>query len=244
MKRRSPRKFLSVLSVLPALPVLLVCIPAALRAQAPVPIEREPHHRPVLEVGPVRILDVRIAPGDTTLYHIHDRAILYTAIATVPTDAQPLGGAWGGATATSDPGWRPGDTRSDTLYATRSLTHRVTNVGTGQFRLIAVLNAHKGGPPAAGEGAESPGTPELQSSWFRQTRLTLAPGRSSDWYTSSAPIVIVQPGTGPAVVDQESTKKEDPLKGPGDWTYVPPGARYRVTNPGTAPTVVVIVRAR
>lgn len=223
---------------------ILTVAAGALRAQAPVPIEHEPHHRPVLEVGPVRILDVRIAPGDTTLYHIHDRAILYTAIATVPTDAQPLGGAWGGATAISDPGWRPGDTRSDTLYAIRPLTHRVTNVGSGPFRLIAVLNGHKGGPAAAEEGAESPGTPEIQSSWFRQTRLTLAPGQSSDWYTSSAPIVIVQPGMGPVLVDQASAKKKDPLNRPGDWTYVPPGSRYRVTNSGTAQTVVVVVRAR
>ncbi len=145
MRRRPPRKCLSVLSLLSAV------APAALHAQHPVPIEQEPRHRPVLEAGPVRILDVRIAPGDTTLFHIHDRAILYVAIATVATDAQPLGGRWGGATATSDPGWHAGDTRSDTAYAVKALTHRVTNVGHGPFHLVATVNGHKGGPEQCAE---------------------------------------------------------------------------------------------
>ena len=38
---------------------------------AQVPVREEPHHKPVLENDYVRLLDVHIKPGDTTLYHIH-----------------------------------------------------------------------------------------------------------------------------------------------------------------------------
>src|SRR5262245_20139764 len=45
-----------------------------------VPIDREPRHRLALENEFVRVLDVRIPPGDTTLYHHHQRDSVYVAI--------------------------------------------------------------------------------------------------------------------------------------------------------------------
>jgi len=41
-------------------------------AQTAVPVYEEPRHRLVLTHQLVRVMDVRIAPGDTTLFHIHD----------------------------------------------------------------------------------------------------------------------------------------------------------------------------
>lgn len=38
---------------------------------AQVPVRQEPHHKTVFENDYVRLLDVHIKPGDTTLYHIH-----------------------------------------------------------------------------------------------------------------------------------------------------------------------------
>ena len=53
----------------------------------PVPLAGEPRHIPVFRDGPVSILDVRLPPNDTSLYHVHDGATLYVPIAVQPADA-------------------------------------------------------------------------------------------------------------------------------------------------------------
>jgi quercetin dioxygenase-like cupin family protein len=37
----------------------------------PVPVEQEPHHRWIFENQYVRVLDVVLAPGESTLFHTH-----------------------------------------------------------------------------------------------------------------------------------------------------------------------------
>lgn len=205
-------------------------------AQEAVPVDREPRHRLVWEDGPVRVLDVRIPPGDTTLFHIHDAAILYVPVAVSPTDAQPLGGGWSGVGPRDVSRFSEGTVATDTQYAARPLTHRVTNVGPGPFRLIAITNAGRGDPAAA--DSTLPGQMETSSSWFRQSRLALASGASTAWYASPVPIVLVQVGPGPASAERESASTV--LEGTGAWAYVPAGARFRVRNGGAANAVVLV----
>ena len=40
-------------------------------AEDPVPVEQEPHHRVIFENQYVRVLDVVVKPGETTLFHKH-----------------------------------------------------------------------------------------------------------------------------------------------------------------------------
>ena len=56
---------------------------ARLSAQdpAPVPLSGEPRHHVVYESPVMRVHDIQIPPGDTTLFHTHDTAILYVPIA-------------------------------------------------------------------------------------------------------------------------------------------------------------------
>src|SRR5690349_14605066 len=96
-------------------------------AQTSVPVHQEPRHHLVWEDGHVRVLDVKIAPGDTTLFHTHDTAILYVPIAVSPISTQPLGGVWSGNAATTASRFRLDATASDTGYVARPLSHRVAN---------------------------------------------------------------------------------------------------------------------
>jgi quercetin dioxygenase-like cupin family protein len=207
-----------------------------LSAQAPVPVHQEPRHRLVWEDGPVRVLDVRIPPGDTTLFHIHDAAILYVPVAISPTDAQTLGGGWSGVGPRDVSRFSVGAVATDTQYAARPLTHRVTNVGSRPFRLIAITNAGPGDPAAA--DSTLPGELETSSAWFRQSRVALASGASTAWYASPVPLVVVQVGPGPARAERESGSTV--LEGAGAWAYVPAGARFRVRNGGVANRVVLV----
>ena len=207
-----------------------------LAAQVPVPVHQEPRHRLVWEDGSVRVLDVRIPPGDTTLYHIHDAAILYVPIAVSPTDAQALGGRWSGVGPRDTSRFSPGTVATDTQYAARPLTHRVANVGPGLFRLIAIVN---GGPGDGGPtDAALPGRVEAGSSWFRQSRLTLAAGASTGWYASPQPLVVVQVTAAAAAIERQS--ESSTLKDPGAWAYLPAGARFRIRSRDGESTLVLV----
>lgn len=201
-----------------------------------VPMHREPRHHMVLETPTLRIMDVRIRPQDTTLYHHHENTTLYVAIGISVTDAQPLGGTWGGARPTDNPRWTAGDISIDSSYAATPLTHRVTNVGASLFRLLAITV--RSNEPVRHAG-ELPGRVEAVSSWFRQSRAVLAPGEVSGWYTSTTPVLVVQPLAGQ--VEIVTAAGASPLGTPGAWKLIAAGERYRLRNvgPGGATALVI-----
>jgi len=211
-----------------------------MQADAPkvVAIEQEPRHRPVFREGTVRILDVQIPPGDVTLYHTHDTAILYVPISVSPTDSQILGQEWLGV--------KPGDRSrfegvaiaTDTSYALRAVTHRVKNVGDRPFRLIGITNAAMPAEPAK----ESPPGKELHASrWYAATQLVVSPAASSDWQVATKPTVVVLPGAGQVRLEQD--KGATDLKESGAWGFVGAGQRYRIVNMGTEAVSIVLVQA-
>jgi len=142
-------------------------------------VHEEPRHHLVFDSPGTKILDVQIAPGDTTLFHTHSDPILYVTMSSSQTRAQTLGREWsgGGATGAVTPGAdapaaRRHPVNSVTAYAKQPLTHRVNNVGQTLFRLIGITNASTGDPSAA-PGADFAGTPEVDNPWFRAYRLAL-----------------------------------------------------------------------
>jgi hypothetical protein len=76
--------------------MLLLVSTSRVFAQEPVPMHEEPRHRLVLTHQQLRVMDVRIRPGDTTLFHVHDVPALYVAVSASPVDIQLLEGQWGG----------------------------------------------------------------------------------------------------------------------------------------------------
>ncbi len=208
-------------------------------AQAPVPMHEEPRHRLVLTHQQVRVMDVKINPGDTTLFHVHDVPALYVAVSAAPVDLQLLNGKWGGTHPAADPGRKPGDVNVDTSYVRQPLTHRVTNVGSQLFNLIAITNSTMS--PSDLGSSEMPGALEMQNRWFTQSRARLSAGAAQRWYSARSPTIVVQPLRGTATVLLESGQKHV-LNAPGSWALVPAGARYLLTTASAATLVVVQVR--
>jgi quercetin dioxygenase-like cupin family protein len=211
------------------------------QSQAPVPVEKEPRHHPVFREGPIRILDVQIPPGDVTLYHTHDEAILYIPISISPTDTQILGQEWLGVGPTDRSRFTGLVVATDTSYATKPLTHRVKNVGDKLFRLIAITNS---ATPAAESRHPLPGTTVNSSTWYTASQLTLPSGETSGWQTALAPLVIVQPAEGHARVEREGNQGPMELDQPGAWSFIAKGTRYRVSNAGPVAVAVVVVEPR
>ena len=219
--------------------ILLLVGTSRVFAQEPVPMHEEPRHRLVLTHQQLRVMDVRIVPGDTTLFHVHDVPALYVAISVAPVDIQFLKGQWGGTHPAADPGRKPGDVNVDTAYVRHPITHRVTNVGRQLFNLVAITSSTVS-PQETGP-TEMPGAPEIQNRWFTQSRVRLSADSIHLWYSAAAPTIVVQTLPGAATVSLDSGEKHV-LDAPGSWALVPAGARYRLTTASLANLVVVQVR--
>jgi hypothetical protein len=227
-----------------------------------VPVHEEPRHRQVFETTGTRVLDIRIPPGDTTLFHTHSDPVLYVTMSTSRTRGQNLGGAWSGpafspdgatagrapARATSaarapivatDP---PGRMMSTTSYAETPQTHRVNNVGDSLFRLIGITNS------SAGDAGEEPSAdfdinPEISNRWFRGYRVVLNK-RESVEHRHANPVAVVL-ADGMAIVDAETSAGRVSVSAdrPGFVTFVEGGARHTLRG-GLTKNQVIEVEVR
>ena len=114
---------------------------------AQVPVGKEPHHRIVYEDARLRVLDVNIPPGVTTLDHSHDHDLVTVSIGQADTRIRTPGGEWGPVRPR-----RPVGDTSAVEYAGKQGVHTIQNVGPDPYRLLAVENVKQSGwkiPPAA-----------------------------------------------------------------------------------------------
>lgn len=195
------------------------------RGQRIVQILQEPRHRTVHRDGDVYLLDVQINPGDRTLPHTHDAAILYTFISN---GDGPLYGRVSG----------------NTDYVEQNFTHAVSNAGPNLFRIIALTNYGTGLPGMSNDRPSGIDVePQEENDWFRSYRLTLAPGETTSTQTHSNPSVVIQVGEGTVHVSREDGLTAE-LTAMGDWAWRNENSSYTITNRGRQPVDVVVNEAR
>ena len=186
---------------------------------------QEPRHRTVHRDGDIYLLDVQINPGDTTLAHTHDAAIMLTFISN---GDGPIGGR----------------VSSNTDYVNQNSTHRVINAGPKLLRIIALTNY---GPPMRGMAWDRPhgltGEPQLENEWFRSYRIELAPGEETSEQHHLNPSVVVQVSDGLTHVTREDGITAE-LTEMGDWAWRNPESMFRIRNAGNIPVSVVVNEAR
>jgi quercetin dioxygenase-like cupin family protein len=202
----------------------IVCIADDLPAQRTVMVYQEPRHRLVVDHGEIKLLDVQILPGDTTLDHTHDSPILYTYI--------NLGN-----------GSLNGRVMSNVYEADDPYTHRVPNNGTELFRIIALAHYGEGKQDQTDLPQGFSDEPGFESQWFRSYRLELAPGQETAVHTHQNPAVVVQVTDGRVEVTKENGFGAE-LSGEGHWTWRDAGSPYQIRNVGSEVVFVVVNEAR
>ena len=184
----------------------------------------EPRHRTVYEDGNIRLLDVQVNPGDNSLPHTHDSAIMYTFI--------NLGRGLDGRVS------------SITRYVDEPFTHRVSNAGPDLFRIIALTSFVE---PVPGGVRDLPSglalEPELENAWFRAWRLTLDAGERYATIQHINPAFVVQVSEGRAHVERGDGITGELIQ-PGSWSAVSAGQNYVLHNPASEPVTLVIKEAR
>ena len=108
---------------------LLLCYSFVLAAQ--VQVSKEPRHKKTLENKYIRLLDVNIEPGDTSLFHIHSTPSVFVHFTTTVVCSQIKGKEWVTAKNTAGNAWY----RS---FVNDTLVHRVSNCDTVPFHVTDV----------------------------------------------------------------------------------------------------------
>ena len=247
-----------MLAVAGAVVTGLAMLPGGVLGQAPepsVPLYQEPRHHVVYDSPTMRVHDIQIPPGDTTLYHTHDTAILYVPIASSRTRSQALGAEWGGGGAAAavpaaaapapvavEPA-RPGKVNSVVTYVEKPYTHRVNNVGTTVFRLVGIANRTAGAAADTDDVSGLSATPELVNKWYRAHRLVLKAGQATATHRHATPVVVVMqtPGTASAALADGAGWL--PLNGPGSFARHEAGTHV-VRNVGANDVELVEVEVR
>ena len=153
----------------------------AQEASAPVPVEKEPLHHVVLKNESVVVIHLILPPGERTLYHTHTHDRVAVNLSSNAITQQKPNEAEGAATA-SMPG-----TFSAMMLEGSSYTHRVHNVGTGDFDVLDVELLER--PRAPSSVAAATVTAENPSA--RIYNWLLAPGATSAMHTHIRPYLIV-----------------------------------------------------
>lgn len=207
--------------------LLLFCLAfSSHAADTPVPVRDEPYHKVVFENEYVRMIDVQIPPGKTSLYHVHavPSVIVYLTKSTNHSQT------WGEQTTTPRH-TSPGESRY-AAYDEKPLTHRVTNLGSGLFRVwdIELLRPVSDREPCAVVAQLN-----VEFRWeqkrVRAYNVRLDAGGRCDFPAAACARLLVNiSGELSAVSDTDARSKRE--LSAGGFIFLPAESRFQINNPG------------
>lgn len=217
--------------------VLALALPCFAADEKPVPITEEPFHRPVHQNDYVRMIDVRMAEGARSLFHIHTVPTVIIYLTKVTNQSE----IWG-TPGTSPRHTVPGDSRYAN-YDEKPLTHRVSNQGPGEFRVwdIELLRPAPSGPfPPAGAAALKPKWEEKR---VRSSNVLLEPAAAVTIAPGPCAHLVVPIANGLATQTQGREKSARSLAG-GEFLFVAPQTGIELRNTGKDKLDVVVLELR
>ena len=197
------------------LTTLLLLTGFFLRLSAQVQVRNEPRHVPVLQNKYFRLLDVRLAPGDTTQFHIHSTPSLFVILSHAVTTWQEKGKEWIKDTSVLGKSWY----RS---FTPDSLVHRVCNIDTVEFHVndIELLSAYQIAP----DQSILPFDVLFDNEKATAYKLNSIKGRSQN-INGRGPI-IAELVTGKGIIfHNEGTNETKPMEA-GKYLYINPGTSF------------------
>jgi quercetin dioxygenase-like cupin family protein len=202
---------------------------------AAVPVFQEPRHHPVFENALVRVLDVRVPPGDTTGYHVHANRHIAVVIAGARTWEQFRGKAASPVESVAD----SVGTVFDNASATLPYTHRVGNADTVAFRYMVAQLLAPSEIVSPALPASSGLTMHRDSLGARIYRVTLAPGQSTPKHRHAPPGLTVQVSPGTLRLEGTAPEAASAQPGAGAWWWRRAGTKHVLRNVGTSKVDVV-----
>ena len=202
----------------PLLSVFLFTCVLKSNAQDTVAVSKELHHKNVFENQYVRILDLHLAPGDTTLFHKHLLPCVSVSLHPVRTGAQ---------TTVDDRG--PKITSLDRRITFEGFyqsprVHRVWNRDTAIFHWMDIEVLAKGDRTLEAPIALDGFTQVFDAPPVRAYRLVLKANQKIDFERKGPILIIGLNDTGKATVNGK------PFSQQGDFLYSQPSKKISFKN--------------
>ncbi|MFN8573643.1 MAG: hypothetical protein U0132_16430 [Gemmatimonadaceae bacterium] len=200
-----------------------------LQAQGSVPVTQEPRHHYAFSNADLRVFDVVVPTGDTTLFHLHASDYAYITFGGAELVAEVMGNA---PTPLS---LKDGEVR----FSRAPLTHRVSNPSARPFHnlTIELLGHHAGGemdPLSPGDSVV------LENDRVRAVRREIPGGATAtlDHTHGHAMDVFVTAG---AVEEDEDGGTQPVTPGMYRWRD---GGTQRLYNVGDRPLVMITITVK
>jgi quercetin dioxygenase-like cupin family protein len=189
-----------------------------INAQEAVAVSKEPLHKNVFENEYLRVLDVRISPGDTTQFHKHETPSVFISLHPVRTGSQVIVED-GSATVLSL------DRRItfEGFYKSPRI-HRVWNEDTSVFHVMDVEVLTKGDKKMEAPIALAEFKQLFDATPVRTYRVTLKSNQDLEIKRSSAVLVVGLNDAGKVMVNEKSILRE------GDFLFIPPSEKIKLIN--------------
>ena len=194
---------------------------------AQVQVSEEPRHHKVFDNGWVRILDVHIPAGDTSLWHKHSTPSVFLILSSTKT----------GSEARIEPHRPPftdGRIWFEGFYDTVRI-HRVWNEDDHEFHVIDMELPHKPNKAIAPPFTDTAFKVLFDEKPVRGYRMSLAAGRTLHLPGRGDNVVVVCVDDG-AMVKVKGTE----LHKKGDYVFIPAGSKLDFANEGQAETKLAV----
>jgi quercetin dioxygenase-like cupin family protein len=201
-------------------------------AAGAVPVHREPRHHLVYENELARVMEVRVAPGDTTGWHRHTDRMLGVVIAGARTWDE-----WAGHQPEPVPALTVGAVFDNGKWI--PYTHRVGNVDTVAFYYIVGEVRRRSGIASPTLRAVAHLALERDSGGVRVYRITLAPGEATTAHRHSPPGLTIQIGAGSVRAEGGKPQRLSSAQGSGAWSWHAAGHTHVLRNVGSVPVQLI-----
>jgi len=197
--------------------VLLTLVIIWRSTTAQIQVSEEPRHHKVFDNGWVRVLDVHILPGDTSLWHKHSTPSVFLILSNTKTGSQAK-------IEPHRPPFTDGRIWFEGFYDTVRI-HRVWNEDDHEFHVIDMELPHK--PYKTIDPPITDGAFQLlfDEKPVRGYRMTLDAKGADHLSPRKAPVVVICVDDG---VDVKVGGAE--LRNKGDYIFIPAGAKLDFQN--------------
>jgi hypothetical protein len=151
---------------------------------AQIPVSQEPMHHNVFENAWVRVLDVHIPPGDTSLFHKHSTPSVFMVLSNTKTGSEVI------VEPAKTPGFNDGHIWFEGFYDGPRI-HRVWNSDTTEFHVIDMEILNKSPQPIDSPLNRSAFTLLFDEKPVRGYRFSLHAHNNMRVNQRKAPVVLV-----------------------------------------------------
>lgn len=204
-----------------------------LASSAQVPVREEPRHKVALQNAYIRLLDVHIAPGDTSLFHVHEIPSFFIPLSTTATGSQVKGQAGRASRFPLDSTWYNG-------FENGPLVHRVWNTDTNVLHVIdlELLAAKNSILPA---GIELPFKIDFENEKLRVYKCELTSHQTVSLPLLKTPMLFVSLAGEEVQIKQVGKKGVIYKVSAGGFQWLDPQKNFHIMNPGKNDTRCILI---